>query len=815
MNRIALQALLTSCAACLPLLCGPAFAQDVAEDMTQDVAETVAAPDAATPLDSLDDLPPPTEPEILPRRYTVPMSDATDGRAQRRLDWRSPQTSLRFDLLEAATLDTLSVTLSADPLPGADPSLPLLVRFNGNDPVEIPTNGAGFDTTLELDPTRARKTGNVLQLTHAVQCDAPSGGYRVDMAESRLDVTILPLPGRLADDPQTLGDVETRLASPVFAPATVGLVSAGPDQTKLQALAAQAVGLRMETVPEFRLSAGEADFDIVMVRRAQLFGYTEDTALLEGSGAVVALDPAQRDRLFLIGDTDAEVMEAARAFSTSVLPAFLGAIAPAADIQAQTPIDADHQDVSGRTTLDMLSVQTGTRRDFTFDVADPAASEGEIVLRLTRDGRTKPGTRLRAQLNGEVLGEARVRGRRMTVAYPVRSGLLTGNDNHLELTTIDADPSPRCGASDPFIAISEGSELRLEASVPTSDTDLSRFAADGSLFGAAGGANTVVVLPLGNLDFTTALSVVAKLARADGSVWTQADFERGDTVDRARHQLRIEPLSEIERHVRLAAPRGLQGAWRGQRLQSGPPDTAGQFASLDGEQTMVQAAHMVSANRMVQARGVAALYPSPDGRLIGVISNTADSLFADAVEPLLRDDHWNRLSGAVSQWNDTAVAMAQTALPFDVPVVGTPDAERPPSLTQQAKQAVASLSEVEWPRPDVASVGSWVDGHWIGFSEDLRARAGTVELAVDAAARLEAGERTRTGLSQASAQVGDLRTSLWRHLDIEDADRKAVGTGQAQTLPIALALCVMFLMVLIGMAFAGPLPTPHADDEFI
>ncbi|MGB3455700.1 MAG: cellulose biosynthesis cyclic di-GMP-binding regulatory protein BcsB, partial [Litorimonas sp.] len=669
--------------------------------------------------------------------------------------------------------------------------------------------------------------GNVLRLSYAVRCDAPSGGYRVDLRESRLDVAALP-----RDTGLSLRDVGALFDSPLFAPRLVGLVASGPEQTKLQALAAQAVGLRMADVPDFRLSAGEADFDILMVRREHLADYTDDPNLLQTLGAQIAVSETHPGRLYLTGDTDAQVMEAVSAFAARTLPAtHRRAISP--EEAAQTsPLDADRHLVRNRARLDMLSVQTGLHRSFKFDVADPAASEGELLLRLTRDGQTQSGSQLAATLNGQTLGQARVRGRRKTVAYPIPPGLLKGADNRLELTTIDGNPSPRCDASPPFIAIAEGSELRLDTPAPTPTTDLSRFAADGTDFGRDAGAKTVLVLPETNFDFTTSLGVVAQLARSTGQGWTQAGFVRGDTDDRVRHVLRIEPVTEIERHVRLTAPRGLLSAWRGQTIESGPSGLAGQFASLDGEQAMLQAARTLSRTKIARATGVAAVYPLRDGRLVGIVSNTPQSSFAEALDPLRSADLWNALSGAVTQWNDDSVYMAQTALPLPEALGLASGEPEPQSLTQIAKARAAALRDIDWPEPRIADVGDWVDARWTGFSATVRSQADAARLdavvetatlglseapdaarrALDEAKASRAGKTTKRGLTDLSTRAGELRTELWRHVKIRNPEMKAAGFGQAQTLPLALGVCVLVLMFMIGMAFAGPTARDAADE---
>lgn len=819
MHRTHVRSLIISSVAVLPLMVATAWADPVGPSL----------------LDSVD--PVPIEmgvqaevPQPISRTYTASLKDATRDRDSRTLDWRHPQVDLRFDLSHADTIDALSVTLSADPLAGVDPSIPLVFQFNGGKSIEIPTHGQRFNHVIDLDRTRVRETGNVLRLSYATRCDAPAGGYRLNLTQSQLQVSAYPRARRLQ-----LREVEKRFASLTFAPETIGLLASGPEQTKLQALAAQGIGLRMAQIPDFRLSAGESDFDLIMIPRDQLVDYTDDDEVLSGTGPSITLSKTEPNRLFLTGDTPDDVRASVRAFASAFLPYSRRSVTTPMEVMAQSPLDVDRHLIVEKATLDLLTVQTGTHREYNFDVADPAASRGQLVLHLNRDNQTQKGTRLSATLNGVKLGETKVRGRRKTVEYPIEKGLLLGTSNRLELTTQDANDRPRCGASLPFIAIAEGSELRLSAEFPTPPSDLSRFAANGSLFSEAGGAKTVMILPERDQDFTTALTIVAKLAQASGRGWTEAEFDRGETHIENRHMLIIEPYAQIERTVRLSAPRGLQSAWRGQGDGGGLFNTVEQFASLDGEDVIRQASAKVRATGLVQAGGVAAIYPDDASYLMGVISNTADSSFATAMRPLLTDMHWNGLQGAVTRWNESAVIMAQAALPM--PALDLPEpAPKSMSLTERAKVMAAQMGEVEWPRPNIEGLGGWIDTHWTSFSETVRSKTDSLEIthiegAVESAVQnVVAGsiKKTQSALNSQKAtdvkqtaqglqgkldaidaKTADMRTAFWKHLDIPVQDMKSARIGQAQIIPVALGVTLLFLIILVGLAFASPPSGPR------
>jgi hypothetical protein len=815
MYRKTIQSLLISSVAILPLLAGTAFAEPVIPPVTDNVD---SIPEQMVMVEA--------DAEPVSKTYTASLQDAANDRASRTLDWRNPHVDLRFDLSQADVVDALSITLSADPLAGVDPSIPLVLQFNGGRSVQIPTNGRGFDTIIDLDRTRARETGNVLRVSYATRCDAPAGGYRLNLDESQLQVSAHSRGHRLQ-----LREVEKRFSSLTFAPETIGLLSSGTEQTKLQALAAQGIGLRIADIPDFRLSAGESDFDLIMIPRAQLVDYTDDAEILSATGPSITLSKTEPNRLFLTGDTQEEVMASVSAFASAYLPHSRRSVTTPQEVMAQNPLDVDRRLIVEKATLDLLTVQTGMHREYTFDVADPAASQGELVLRLNRDEQTQKGTRLIATLNGVNLGEAKVRGRHKTVAFPIEQGLLLGTANRLELTTQDANETPRCGASVPFIAIAEGSELRLSTEFPTPPSDLSRFAANGSLFSENAGADTVMVLPERDQDFTTSLTIVAKLAQASGRGWIEADFDRGETDLEDHHILIIEPYAEIERAFRLSAPRGLQSAWRGHGTGDRQSGRIEQFASLDGEDVVRQASANIRTTGLAQAGGVAAIYPNEVGRLVGVISNTADSSFAVAMRPLSGDMHWNGLKGAVTRWNDSAVIMAQAALPM--PELGLPDAApKSVSLTERAKGMAAQLGEVEWPRPNIDGLGGWIDARWTGFSTSIRSKAASVDIArVEGAVQdvvsdsiattqaalnsapandvRQAARGVQGKLDAVDAKTADLRAAFWKHLDIPAQDIRSARLGQAQIIPIALGVTLLFLMILVGLAFAAPPSGPR------
>lgn len=647
-------------------------------------------------------------PERAEARYSAALDAATGERAVATLDRRTPVAEMRFDLSQADIIKDLSLTISADPLPGVDPSLPLMVQFNNGAPVRLTTRGQGFDATVSLDTTRARALGNSLRFTHAVPCDATSGGYTLNLDESRLD-----LRARAKSRSLQMREVESRLSASAFAPDTVGLVASGANATTLQALGAQAIGLRMSSIPDFATTTN-SDFSLIMLPRAELYRYTSDESILSGKGAAIELSRDYPTRLFLTGDTDAEVLQSVQAFAQHYLPRSRRSSTSPGEVRVQAPLDYKRTRVAGTQALDSLSVTTGAMREYGFDVADPAATSGQLILRLTRDRQTAPGARMKAVLNGVSLGEARMDNRRKTVAYDIRPGMLVGANNRLTLSTKAASDSDACNASEPFIVIGAGSKLVLDSGNASPATDLSRLAASGSVFASDDGANTAVVLPTGTRDYRAALRITAKLARAHGRGWTQAQFTRGTAPDTDAHILSIEPFGQLDASVKALAPRGLQTAWRGQKT-GGENRLASieRFASLDAEEAVRLAARRLRASGEVGAGGVAAVYPGEPGQLLGVITNTPGRSFAGAIEPLASDAHWNGMSGGVTRWNDRSVVMAQAAIP--APGIAVPEVEQPAPWTRFAGLELPALPDFDLPSlpsVDLSGVRETVSDRW-------------------------------------------------------------------------------------------------------
>ncbi|MEM9600461.1 MAG: hypothetical protein AAF926_05530, partial [Pseudomonadota bacterium] len=659
MNRNPVSCLLISSALMLPLAASVAVAQT---DETQPVQVPALAPDITLEdasimgIEAVDAVFEPLP--VAPRHYTTTLQQIQDGTRQLELNWRRSEQLIRFDLSANDHIDALSVTISVTPQDSGAPDAPLTLQFNSGERHIIAAEGI---TTLTLDPKRARVRGNEFRIGFASGCEAGhaqtthprSGGFTLDLSASTLAITARTDSTRLS-----LRDFETRLSEPALAPRTIGLIADGPMATRYQGLAAQGLGLRMDAIPDFRTESVDTDFDLVMATRLELAAredislLTTDADVMTGTGPALILSQEHPTRLYITGDTADDVLSAVSAFATSFLPRSKQAHVTPADILVQSPLDFDRRRIDGPIRLTALSVESGPVRHYAFDVADPEAMSGNLVLHLKRDNRTAAGAKMTATLNGADLGLARMNGRRMTASYPIRPGLLVGSDNRLVLTTEDARDAPHCAASDPFIAIGGQSTLNLAADTPSAPTDLSRLVADGSVFGAQNGTDTVFILPEDTTDYEAALKIVAQFARVSGRGWTSAHFSRGGTDDMQRHHLVIEPYHTLDLAYKGAAPRAMKAAWRGERVEG--RNRVAAYARLNGEDA--------PAVGRIGKGGTAAIFPLDDTRLVGLITNTPDQDFASALAPLTGPLNWNGLAGGVARWSDNAVVSTQAPL---------------------------------------------------------------------------------------------------------------------------------------------------------
>jgi len=593
------------------------------------------------------------------------------------LDWRNPSVEFTFDMADADWTDDLELLLSADPLGEVNPASPIMVQFNNGKPTPVYTRGQGFDARIKLDPARIRPRRNKVRFTYktatGMECLTPQqGGWKLNFKDSFVVVK-----ARAKSRNFHLRDIESRLVNGTLMPKSVSLLARGPNTAKLQAMAAQGIGLRMKNLPEFKVTQTRSDFEVILGTRANLYGLVTDKDILESEGPRIMVHEGRPMRLVITGDTDTEVMATAQSFAAYRLPAARRAKTSPGEVRMQSAFALNKPLITGTekfTDMGGIYFEDGwgpAPKVVRFDVADPAASHGEILLRIASNKNVANVSRLSVNLNGESLGFTRLDKARKSVAFDIPAGALQGTDNLLTLTP-DLTPAKLAGCNFmeklPGFYLGAGSKIKIKTDAASPVTELSRFTATGAPFSLEKGTDTLVVLPSSSSkDYAASLKVLAKLAKSSGSGWVDANFTRSSgEIARDKHVLVIGSKNNLGTALRRSAPKGLTAALKGQTLDGNGRFTAeiDRFASTDAAATLKLYAARQLQNSRIRSGGVAALYPSKsDGKVIGIITNGAGLSFSNAASQMIETGHWNKLEGSIARWNASSVLMAQTALP--------------------------------------------------------------------------------------------------------------------------------------------------------
>ncbi len=607
--------------------------------------------------------------------YKASFNDVEDVSA-RVLDWRNPSIEFSFDIADNDWTDSLELLLSADPLGRVNSSSPIMVQFNNGKPTPVYTRGQGFDARIKLDTSRIRPRRNKVTFTYKAPAGAPcltpqQGGWQLNFKDSFIVVK-----ARAKSRNYQLREIESRLANGAIAPKTVSLLARGPNTAKLQAMAAQGIGLRMAKLPEFKVTQGRSDFEVVLGTRANLYGLVTDSSILNGEGPRVFVHEGRPMRLVITGDTDAEVMATAQSFAAHKLPIARRAKTSLGEMNMQSSFAQNKPLIDGTKKISEIGgIYFGegwgpAPKVVKFDVNDPAASHGEILLRIASNKNVAGHSRLSVNLNGQSLGFAKLDKARKSVAFNIPEGMLQGTDNILTLSP-ELNPAKASGCQFtenlPGFYLGDGSKIKIKADSASPVTELSRFTATGAPFSINEGEGTVVILPsTSSKDYAASLKVLAKLAQSSGSGWTNANFTRSSkNITAGKNVLVIGANNNLGSALRQSAPKALTAAIKGQTLDGNSRFTAEieRFASADTAATMQLYAARQLQNSRIRSGGVAALYPSKSGsKVMGVITNGAGMSFSNSAALMTETRHWNKLEGSIARWNSSNVLMAQTAV---------------------------------------------------------------------------------------------------------------------------------------------------------
>lgn len=648
--------------------------------------------------------------------YTASLVDMTQRDSQRTtrtLDWRQPSIELSFDLPPSERTSEIVLTLSADPLTRVAPNAPLQVQFNNGAPVPVLSNGNGFEARLPFDSARSRDRGNIIRITYPApageSCVAPiHGAWSIDLAESRLQIG-----GRAKTKNMSLSEVSALLRQPALSPKTVGLIARGPEGTDMQALAAQAIALRTPDVPKFSVTPRGNDFTVIMVKRDRLFDITDDPMILNSDGPRIFVPRGRPTELIFTADTDAQIIDMLALFATRRLPNTRRAISSLGELNLQMRLDSDVTHIDGKMQLLDLALASGETssggQSYGFRVSDPQATQGDLLLRLSAAEDLPENSRLRVSLNGKVLGAAKLDKARKSVGFEIKPGTLSAMSNILTLEPeIQAESDFSCTNSRTAklgFAIGDGSRLTLTKGAPSPVTELSHMTSDGGLFADA---ESYIVMPRETRDYEAALRVLGRLAKSTGHGLTLADYTRHLNISDDKHVLVIGAADRAKPFL-MGAPKALRDVMSGQS-STGDNLLQASFersASLGDEDMVLKYAAAQTAPRKIRRGGVAALYPSGNGRLTGLITSAPNSSFVQASRSLVEPGHWNSLQGGVARWTSSSMIMAQTAQSdAGIQKPKTDTGIQWPTFDLHAIEDLnISWPEINWPEFDVPQVG--------------------------------------------------------------------------------------------------------------
>jgi len=528
----------------------------------------------------------------------------------------------------------------------------------------------------------------------------------------------------------SIADVKKTLKTPYLTPKTVGLIARGPNGTDMQALAAQAISIRTPDVPNFSVSPQNTDFNVIMVKRDRLLEVTSDPMILNSTGPRIFVPRKRSADLIFTADTDTEIVKMLELFATHKLPNTQRSISSHGELNLQAFLTGDVKTVDEKAYLLDLAVPTSGpasgAQNYKFNVSNPTATGGELLLRLSKAENLSDKSRLSVSLNGKTLGAAKLDKTRKSVAFNIQPGEMRRTSNVLTLTAdVQSKSELSCSAPnrlDTEIFIGDGSRLMLDNTPPASTTELSNFTATGSLFAES---ESYVVLPRQTREYQAALRVLGRLAKSSGQGFTMADYTRKSDVARDKHMLVIGP-SDLTKSYLQGAPKALREALSGQSSTGDNLLQASFERSAGLDDTAVSYAAARTGSQKIGRGGIAALYDAGNGKLTGLISATPGSSFVKASRDLIQPSHWDTLSGGVARWTSKSVIMTQMAqsdAAIDKPQTKT-RFEFPDLGVYALRDLNLSWPEFTWPEFDMPQV-SLPKVKWPSFKSE------TIEVAAD------------------------------------------------------------------------------------
>lgn len=287
------------------------------------------------------------------------------------------------------------------------------------------------------------------------------------------------------------------------APKRVAIRAFGKNKTGLEALVAQGIAIRMETLPSFQFTIGNADLEILIGKQDDIGTYVKDKKTLETRMTRAFTDSESRPKLVLTGPSNDEVMAMARGFATHELPAahprhislneFYASpiFNPNAVIGAVPHMLAE----IGDTTIPPSWNPNPT--ELKFNVVNPDASEGKLTLSIVKSPTVAPQSRLKVRLNNRSIGYTMLDKKQKFVSFGIKPGMFRSTGNKITIEPVLATPTEgfSCAsrAEMPTLMVSNQSKLQIKSFAGPAQADLNQFAASGApLFASAPNSTAIV-----------------------------------------------------------------------------------------------------------------------------------------------------------------------------------------------------------------------------------------------------------------------------------------------------------------------------------
>ncbi|NNC37800.1 MAG: hypothetical protein HKO02_10120 [Hyphomonadaceae bacterium] len=607
------------------------------------------------------------------------LSDLAD-RDQAVLDWQDQEFELVFDLPADGWYESLDLFLTAIPEGNVGTTDPITISYNGETPISLYGKASRFDAHIKLDPARIRTARNSLKIRyktpHHSDCLTPAHGkWILDLGRSKLAT-------KTRSKPRDLHIVELnqRLNHPMTAPKRVAIRAIGPQKTALEALIAQGIASRMDSIPSFQFTSGTADLEILVGEQSQISNQVADKKMLDMSMTRIFTDTGTRPKLVLTAQSETEIMDLARSFAAHELPTVRRRHATLNELYASPPFQPHA--VIGKGNYKLAEIGDTTfehswkprAAELEFNVENPDVSDGQLTLNIVKSPVIGPTSRLKVRLNDQSIGYTKLDKKQKFVSFDIKPGMFRSAKNKITIEPVITAPSETfsCVALNekPALMVSNRSKLEIKSTTAHVEANLNQFAASGApLFASSQSSLPAIVLTAkSSKDRAASLQFMAHAAQQFGPKFANAEYftQLPSENDRARNILVIGPNAITDEKLLSSAPSALRLALRG-KPTTGPNTlriaSIERYANIDDALAVERLAQRLAKDTRISTGGIAAIFASPysDKHVVGVITSNRPSQYAKAMRSLTKAGYWNGLQGSVARWDRNTIMMAQTA----------------------------------------------------------------------------------------------------------------------------------------------------------